>query len=226
MNTRIKKALVLTVAWLGIVWIIMPSLANRYLGQCSLLRFDPKVSSDYNCIFVEGHSRASFAVPWSFRSTPIHYLRLRYTPNAERQPYGILFVDPKTLAFEAHAGFARKPTRLSGRLDSPIVIRDWMRSQPQSAQSDSHDLDAQEIYDAIVILAQKDLEHFTRPEEVSLSHFQIGHQSIPSKAPPVWPATLVPVIGFWFGGRGKKKRQVDPVPVQAAGKAQGSVQNG
>ncbi len=194
------------------MWLVIPSLVNRRFGQSSLLRFDPKVSTDYKCIFVEGHSRPSFAIPWTIRSTPTDYFRIRYTPLAKDQPYGIMFVDPRTLAYEGHAGFAERPTHLSGRLDSPAIVRDWMRSQFQSAQAASHDGDAQEIYAAIVALAQRDLEHFTLADGVTLSHFQIGYASLTDHRRPSWPITLMPLIPIWFGvyGRGGRKQLPNP----------------
>ncbi len=193
---------------LALMWlVILPSLGNRWFGRSSMLRFDPKVSTDYNCIFVEGHSRPSFAVPWLSRSTPVDYLRIRYTPHADHQPYGIMFINPKTLAYDAHSGFAEWPTQLSGRLDSPVLVRDWMRSQTQSAQTPSHDGDAEEIYSAIVALSQAaDLEHFTLPATIPLSHFQIGHSSLADHHLPAWPIALMVLIPLWFGVFGRKKQ--------------------
>jgi len=213
-KTKLRRALVLTLLWLAVFWVIVPSLANRYLGQSSLLRFDPTVSSDYNCIFIEGHSRDSFAVPWTMHSTAVEYLRIRYTPLAKRQHYGIMFVDSKTLAFEAHIGFAKSPSRLSRRLDSPNIVRDWMRSQPWSAQAASHDRDAREIYDAIVALAPADLEHFVLPAGTALSHFTIGHTAGPNRDTPSWNLLLI-LIPLWLGvfvRRREKKQSNDGRP--------------
>lgn len=190
--------------WLAIVWLVLPSLGNRWIGQSSMLRFDPIVSTDYNCIFVEGHTRPSFAVPWLSRSTPADYLRIRYTPHAGHQPYGIMFIDPKTLAYEPHSGFSEKPTHLAGRLDSSSLIRDWMRSQAQSAQAASHDGDAQEIYAAITELARADLEHFTLPASIALTHYRIGHTSLTDHHRPSWPITLLILIPIWAGVFGRK----------------------
>ncbi len=153
---------------------------------------------------VEGRTFPSFAVPWLSRSTPIDSLRIRYTPHADHQPYGIMFIDPKTLAYEAHSGFAERPTHLSGRLDSSVLVRDWMRSQAQSAQAASHDGDAQEIYSAIVALSQADLEHFTLPASITLLHFQIGHSSLADHHLPSWPITVMVLTPLWFGVFGRK----------------------
>lgn len=201
MKPSIKRRAAITVGWLAFMCIVVPSLVNGWMGDYSLLRFDPRVSSDYNCIFVEGKSRPSFAVPWLSRSTPIDYLRIRYTPNSERQPYGIMFVDPGTLAYEAHSGFAQRPTRMAGRLDSPVLVRDWMRSQAWSAQAPSHDGDALEIHSAILALSRaSDLEHFELPANLRLSHFQIGaaHTSLPSRGLPRWPFIVSFLIPLWF----------------------------
>ncbi len=206
MNSGLTRAVLITMGWLAGVWFVLPSLGNRWDGQYSLLRFDPKVSTDYNCIFVEGHTRPSFAVPWLSRRTPVDYLRIRYTPHADQQPYGIMFIDPTTLAYEAHSGFADRPTQLSGRLDSPVLVRDWMRSQAQSSQAASHDGDAQELYSAIMALSQADLEHFTLPATITLSHFQIGHTSLTDHHCPSWPITFMVLIPIWFRVFGRKER--------------------
>lgn len=202
MNSKLTRAVLITVCFLSLLWIVMPAFGNRWTGQSSLLRFDPKVSTDYNCIFVEGRTFPSFSVPWLKRSTPIDYLRIRYTSHADHQPYGILFVDPKTLAYEAHSGFADRPTHLSGRLDSPRLVRDWMRSQAQSAQAPSHDGDALEIYSALVALSATDLEHFTLPASVTLSHFEVGHSMLVDHRTPSWiqvVAALMALIPLWNG---------------------------
>ncbi len=197
-TAKLRKAFLLTVLWLGAVGIIIPSLANIWMGRSSLVRFDPTVSTDYNCIFVEGHSQRSFAVPWMVRSTPIKHLRIRYTPIAGDQPYGIMFVEPNTLAFEAHSGFAKQPTQLSGRLDSPAIVGEWMRSQPRSVQASSHERDAQEIFDAIIHLSKRDLEHFTVPFDLSLSNFRLGHTSPANRDLPSWPLILLVLIPIWL----------------------------
>jgi hypothetical protein len=186
------------------MWLVIPSLDYRWSGRSSRLRFDPKVSVDYNCIFVEGHSLPSFAVPWLSRSTPIDYLRIRYAPQDDGQPYGVMFVDPKTLAYSVHSGCVERPAQLSGRLDSPSLVRDWMRSQAKSAKAASHDGDAQEIYSAIVALSQLDLEHFTVPQRAELANFQIVHASRVSHLPPFWPSTLFALIPFWIGAFQRK----------------------
>ncbi len=204
MKAKLKRAVLITMGWLAIMWLVIPSLGNRWTGQSSLLRFDPKVSTDYNCIFVEGQSLPSFAVPWMSLRTPVDYLRIRYTPHADHQPYGIMFINPKTLAYEAHSGFAKRPTQLSGRLDSSVLVRDWMRSQAQSAEAASHDGDAQEIYSAIVALSQADLERFTLPTSITLSHFQIGHASLADHHLPSWLITVLVLIPLWFGVFGRK----------------------
>jgi len=198
MNAKIKTAILITMGWFAITWLVIPSLSNRWLGQSSLLRFDPKVSTDYNCIFVEGRTHPSFAVPWLSRTTLVDYFRLRYTPHAGHQPYGIMFIDPKTFAYESRSGCADRPTQLSGKLDSSGPIKDWMRSQDQSSQSASHDGDADEIYSAIVALSQTDLEHFTLPASITLSHFQIGHASLTDHHNPSWPTDLAILMMIWL----------------------------
>ncbi len=206
MRSKFAKALLFSMGWIAIAWIGIPAVANRWLGESSLLRFDPAVSTDYNCIFVEGHSAPSFSVPWLAKGTPSEYLRLRYTPHADKQPYGIMFIDPKTLTYEAHAGFASGPTRLSGKLDSPSIIRDWMRSQPHSAEAISHERDAQEILDAILVLSHRDLEEFTRPFGDQPSQFRIGHRSTPDRNHPSWSSTFLVLICIWLGVFGRKTK--------------------
>jgi hypothetical protein len=195
MRSEFKSAAFWTTILFVVAWLIIPSLENKFFGKSVLLRFDPKFSKDYDCIFVEAYSQRSFAVPWLKRSTPIKYLRLRYTPLGEQQPYGIAFVDPKTLAFEAHPGFAQNPGQLSGKLNTSAIF-DWMQSQPQSIKTDSHVTDAQNIYDAVIALAPNDLEHFTLLDKTSFSNFQIGHTSKLHHDLPVWPSLLA-LIGIW-----------------------------
>jgi hypothetical protein len=199
MKAKIKRAGLITAAWLSVMLLLIPSLANRWNGQYSLVRLDPSLSTDYNCMFVEGHTHPSFAIPWLSRSTWPDYLRLRYTPLGDNQPYGIMFVDTKTFAYEAHSGFAKRPTHTSGRLDSPRRIRDWMRSQPHSAQAESHDGNAMEIYSAILALSQTDLEHFDLPAKTTLSHFQVGYTSPASRNRREWLTAFLALIPVWIG---------------------------
>ena len=208
MSARLKRIIVYTVIWLSFFWLALPSIFNRLFEPSSLIRLDPQFATDFNCIFIEGYGHPSFAVPWLVRSTPIQYLRIRYTPLGDHQPYGIMFVDPKTLAYEADAGFASTPTRLSGKLDSPSIIRDWMQSQPNSTKADNHKRDAQEIYDAILMLAQaKDLEHFTLPASMAHVSFQIGHTSLIKHQFRLWFSDIGTLIPIWLGFFAYKKSE-------------------
>ena len=180
----LKGAILWTLVFITIIWFLLPAADNRYFGQSSLVRFDPQISTDYNCIYLEGYSARRFTVPWLTRSTPVSYLRFRYTPNDDDTPYGILFVDPRTFAYEAHAGWAAAPTRLTGRLDSPQPILDWIRSQPHSALAPSHTNDAREIYAALRQLAPRDLEHFSLATNAPLHNFTIGFQKLGKRDRP------------------------------------------
>lgn len=148
-----------------------------------MVRFDPKLSKDYNCIFVEGHSAKGIAVRWLCRSTPIEFLRLRYTPNDEHQAYGIMFIDPRTMAFEAHDCCVAMPTHLGSRLTSPKLLA-WLRSQPHSAEAASHTNDASEIFSTISALKPCDMEHFSLATNFPLHNFVIGHQSLADRGGP------------------------------------------
>ena len=210
MKAEFRKAVTFTALWLVAMWLLLPMLANLVFGEYSLLRFDPQVSKDYNCVFVEGYARKGLAVPWLRRSTPIKYFRLRYTPHDGKQPYGIMFVDPQSFAFEAHAEFAKKPTRLAGKLDSPSAIRDWMRSQPHSTNAASHDVDAREILAAMTTLANRDLEHFTLPGDFAMSNFRIGHARLPKRHPPLWTWWALPLVPLWIGVIARKVSKPKP----------------
>jgi hypothetical protein len=172
-----------------------------------MIRLDPQISKDYNCIFVEGHSAKGFTVPWLSRSTPAQYLRLRYTPNDEHQAYGIMFIDPQALAYEAHDCCAVAPAHLASQLSSPQPILDWMRSQPHSALASSHTNDANEIYKTICALKSSDLEHFTLPANFPLKNFVIGHQSLARRDGPdlltfsLLVMLLAPMIAKIIGAR-------------------------
>ena len=208
MNVKITIALLLTVGLFAFEWFIFPSLSNLKYGQDSMVRFDPKVSTDYDCINVEGYSKPRFTPRWLSRHTPVEYMRIRYTPHSDTQEYGIMFVDPRSMAYEAHAGFvASPPTRLAGRLDSPDIIRNWMQSQPQSSQASSHIADAQEIYDAVTVLAKSDLEDFTLPASSALSQFKIGFVSLPDKDHPHWASTLMLLFLIWIGVFSREKKR-------------------
>ena len=138
---------------------------------------------------------------------PDQYLRLRYTPLCDDQCYGIMFIDPQTLAYEAHAGCATVPTNLTGRLDSPQIILNWMRSQPHAAQSASHTNDAQEIFNAIQVLAPLDLEHFSWPTNQALKNFTIGHQwLVKSDFPRITDISVLALL--WLGEISRAKRRL------------------
>ena len=176
MTSNIRNGLLLIAAYLAIVWFLIPAWASWKWGLSSIIRFDPRISKDYNCIYLEGYSYKTFKIHWLSRSTPMDYVRLRYAPNGENQDYGIMFVDPRSFAYETHNSFVSVPTHLTERLDSPQPILDWMRSQPHSTQSPSHTNDAQEIFQVIRILAPKDLEHFKMATDYKLNNFVIKYQ--------------------------------------------------
>ena len=73
MKKSVRNTLLLTAAYAVVVWVLLPAGAYWLLGRFSLVRLDPQVSRDYNCIFIEGHARNAFAVPWLSRSTPLQY---------------------------------------------------------------------------------------------------------------------------------------------------------
>ena len=197
MKTNVKIAVLISAIYIVTVGVLLPAGASWFLGRSSMVRFDPRISKDYNCIFVEGHISKRFAVSWLSRNTPLDCLRLRYTPNADSQQYGIMFIDPRTFAYEAHDCCVTSPVRLSSRLDSPEQILDWMRSQPQATQSPSHTNDAQEIFRAIRLLAPCDLEHFTLPPGFPLKNFTIGYQSIARRDGLGWVSVLV-LLTIWI----------------------------
>ena len=180
---KIRSALLWISVWVALFWFLIPAAESWYFGRDSMIRFDPKISRDYNCIFVEGHSAKSFTVPWLSRSTPVQYIRLRYAPNDDKQEYGIMFVEPRTLAYEAHDCCAVAPVNPGGRLSSPQPILDWIRSQPHAALADSNTNDAAEIFNAINTLASCDLEHFTLQTNVPLQNFVISHQWLAKRGP-------------------------------------------
>jgi hypothetical protein len=198
MKKSVRNVILFTAAYAVVACVLLPAGACWLWGRSSLIRLDPQVSRDYNCIFVEGHTRNVFAVPWLSRSTPLDYLRIRYTPHAEHQEYGIMFVDPKTMAFASFPFCAKWPSILHNRLDSPTPVLDWMRSQPASTQSVSHTNDASEVYAAIQALSQTDLEHFALPTGFALHGFVLGHHSIANDRNLRWWDGL-PLVPIWIG---------------------------
>ncbi len=193
----VKAASIWTAGFIAIVWLLIPALASWHWGLSAKIRLDPQISEDYDSIFVEGETAKKFMVPWLSFHTPIEYLRLRYTPTNDDQPYGIMFIDPKSMAYEAASGYLATPSHLKGRLDSPQAILDWIRSQPGSAHTTSHTNDAQEIYNVIQTVASKDLEHFKLPTNFPLRNLDIGHQSQPKKNRPNLLSVLVLVV-LWL----------------------------
>ncbi len=210
MNASIRNGLLATIIWLVFFCIILPSNANRRSGQSSCLRLDPTISTNYQFIFIKGYSRPRFKVPWISRSTPVDYLTVRYTPDLRDQD-GILFIDPNTLAYEAHKDLAKSPTNMSGHLDSPAPILDWMRTQP--VYWPEHVEDAQAIYDAVIALSHRDLEHFTLPEGTKLSHFKIGCSLLSDKHRPSFD-DFPPLVLIWWAAYAAqvKKRQPASAP--------------
>ena len=193
-----KVAILLTILWFGLMLLLRPAYFNHRRGQVSLLRFDPIISTNYNCVFVEARTRAKFAAPLLSRSTPADYFRIRYTPHDGQQQYGIMYIDPKTMAYEGHSGFAAGPTRLSGKLDSPLIIQDWMRSQARHGETASDADDARELYESIVDLSKVDLEHFTLSTNRPLTNFEVGHTALIQKRPK-WHDLLLPFVLIWLG---------------------------
>jgi len=210
MKKTIQHLLIFTGLWIVTLWFLLPAGASWYWGRNSLVRFDPQVSRDYNCIFVEGHAARRFRVTWFSPSTPVDYLRIRYTPLAENQAYGTLFIDPRTLAYEAQAGWASQPVRLAGKFDSPQVILDWLRSQPNATQAPSHTNDARELFEAIGTLGTRDLEHFNLSTNYAMKNFVIGHQSLAKRDTPRWSEILA-LAAIWVGlvERARKKLKTD-----------------
>ena len=186
MTSNIRNGLLLIAAYVAIVWFLLPAWASWEWGISSMVRLDPRISKDYNCIYVEGYSYKAFKVNWLFRSTSLDYIRIRYTPNSETQDYGIMFVDPRSFACEAHTNFARAPIDLSARLDSAKSVLDWINSQPHSTRSSSHTNDAEEIYQVIRELAPKDLEHFKLSADYKLNNFAIKYQFPVKRGGPDW----------------------------------------
>jgi len=210
MKKTIQHLLIFSGLWIVTLWFLLPAGASWYWGRYSLVRFDPQVSRDYNCIFVEGRAARRFGVTWFLPSTPVDYLRIRYTPRVENQAYGILFIDPRTRAYEAHAGGASQPTRLAGKFDSPQVILDWLRSQPNATQAPSHTNDARELFEAIGALGPRDLEHFNLATNYPLKNFVIGHQSLAKRDTPRWSEILALAV-IWAGEieRARRKLKAD-----------------
>jgi hypothetical protein len=205
MNAIPRHLWIISAIWIVSLWFVLPASFEWYGGRSSMVRFDPKISTDYNCIFVEAHSAKKFTVLWLARDRPGQYLRLRYTPRDD-EPYGIMFIDPQTMAFETHAGWASKPSHLAGKLDSPEVILNWMQSQPRSESQASHTNDARELFEAIRILAPQNLEKFALSTNCVLKNFTIGHQ-FPAKSDlPSWTG-VVPLLLFWIAEVGKIRRQ-------------------
>jgi hypothetical protein len=194
MISNIRNGLLLIAAYTAIVWFLLPAWASWEWGLSSMIRLDPQVSKDYNCIYVEGYSYKAFKVHWLSHSTPADYIRIRYTPNGETQDYGIMFVDPRSFAYEAHTNFTRTPIHLSARLDSEKPVLDWIDSQPHSTQSPSHTNDAQEIYQVVRELTPKDLEHFTLPAGYKLNNFMIKYQFPVKRGGPDWLSCTVLLV--------------------------------
>lgn len=186
MKEKVRMAIVLTAAYALVVWVLEPAGFCWFMGRSSLIRLDPQVSKDYDCIYVEGYSRHSFTVPWLCRHTPLEYLRVSYRPLAESQSCGIMFVDPKTMAFASSPSCTSWPCKLQDRLDSPGLVLEWMRSQPASAQAPSHTNDAHEVYQAIEALAQTDVEHFVLPTGFVLHNYIVGDQAMATHEGPTW----------------------------------------
>jgi len=99
-----------------------------------------------------------------------------------------------------------------------------MGSEAQSSQAVSHEGDAQEIYTAIVALSRTDLEHFTLPPGITLSHFQIGHASLTDHHRSSWSLTLLVLIPIWFRvfGRKQQPNQEAAANRRASGQSGGS----
>jgi hypothetical protein len=194
---RLKTALILSAIWIALVWYLFPALESRYFGHSSWIRFDPKKSNDYNCIYVEGHSARTFSPIWLTHKIPLKFLRIRYTPNNNQDDYGIMFVDPQAFTFEAHDRFASEPSHLAARLDSPSPILNWIRSQPHSLGLPSHTNDAEEIYEAIRLLASRDLMHFSLPTDFKTNSLSIGYSSLAKDDGPTISNNL-PLVLFWL----------------------------
>ena len=194
MTSNIRNGLLLIAAYVAIVWFLLPAWASREWGISSMIRLDPRISKDYNCIYVEGYSYKDFKVHWLISSTPVDYIRVRYTPNGEIQDYGIMFIDPRSFAYEAHTNFARTPIHLSAQLDSAKPVLDWINSQPHSTQASSHTNDAEEIYQVIRELAPNDLEHFKLPPDYKFNNFTVKYQFPVKRGGPDWLSCTVLVV--------------------------------
>lgn len=207
MRGPVKIALCITIIYGVIAWIILPGAASRMCGNFSIVRLDPRFSKDYNCIFVEGHTADRFLIPWLCHSIPLDYLRIRYTPNDSQQDYGIMFIDPRTLAFESHNYCAKGPIHLAGRLGTSQPILDWMRSQPHSLIAPSHTNDAVEVFGVVQKLRLQDLEHFSLPAGYPTTNFVVGFQSIAKNEGPSI-STCLPLVLIWLPVISKISRAV------------------
>jgi hypothetical protein len=215
MKQTMRNLLLLTLLWILTLWILLPAWESWHWGRDAMVRLDPKISNDYNCVFIEAHSAKRFGLTWLQREIPDAYMRLRYTPLSEKQCYGIVFVDPRTLACEAHIGCASAPANLAGRLSSPQTILDWMRSQPGSLVLASHTNDAREIFDAVNILAPRNLAEFALPANYPMKNFAVGYTSHLRNDAPRWTEASTLAL-LWVGAierAWRRKRNGPQTPI-------------
>lgn len=198
--------LIILLSLIVVLWILFPAISSLSYGLDSMIRLDPHKSKDYDSIFVEGRTRPRLMIPWLSRSTPVDYMRLRYTPNAAHQEYGIMFVDPHTLAYAAYDHCEASPAHLANRLVSAQPILDWINSQPHSIHSSSHVEDADEIYSVINTVRTNDLEHFRLPSNLKLQNYSTGFQSPPKKSgPTILSGAIVFMVGLSLFMRSKRR---------------------